>query len=82
MDPELVRKYVRTKKKTIWGTFILLIILTFQFYYLNCYVKLVSGYCELSLLFLILALIVAYIGIYFRGEVKSKKGNIEAIKNK
>ena len=73
MDSELVREYVHKKKKTIWGTFFLLIFLTFEFYYLNCYDVYVSGFCELSFLFLVLAIVVANIGLYYGG---SKKKNV------
>jgi hypothetical protein len=70
MDSVLVREYVHRKKKTIWGTFILLLILAFEFYYLNCFLIYVLGFCELTFLFIILAIIVANIGIFYRGEGK------------
>ncbi len=70
MDPKLIRDYVHRKKKTVWGTFVLLILLAVEFYYLNCYSIYISGFCELTLVFIILAIVVANIGIYYGGEGK------------
>jgi hypothetical protein len=70
MDSGLVREYVHRKKKTVWGTFFLLIILALEFYYLNCFMVYVLGFCELTFLFIILAIIVANIGIFYGGEGK------------
>jgi hypothetical protein len=68
MDSDLVRGYVRRKQKTIWGTVILLLILAFEFYYLNCYSIYIAGFCELTFLFIVLAIVVANIGFYFGGK--------------
>jgi hypothetical protein len=68
MDPKLIRDYVRRKKRTVWGTFVLLLLLAAEFYYLNCHSLYISGFCELTLLFIILAVMVAGIGICYGGE--------------
>ena len=73
MDAKLVREYVRRKKKTVWGTFVLLLLLAAEFYYLNCYSLYVCGICELTFVFIILAIIVANIGIYYGGKDKPGK---------
>lgn len=73
MDPKLIRKYVNRKKRTVWGTFALLLLLAAEFYYLNCHSIYAAGYCELTLLFVILAGVVACIGIiYGRGPAKTR----------
>ncbi len=70
MDSNLIRGYVHRKKRTVWGTFVLLLLISAEFYYLNCYNLYVCGFCELTFLFIILAIIVANIGIYYGGEGK------------
>ena len=78
MDSHLIREYVRRKKRTVWGTFVLLLLLAAEFYYLNCYSIYVAGFCEFTFVFVILAIIVANIGIYYGGkERKTDKGTAQ-----
>jgi hypothetical protein len=77
MDSELIRQHIRKKKKTFVGTIILLLILTLEFYYLNCYTIYVPFYCELTFVYIILAVIVANVWYYFSGEHKHKSDTKE-----
>ena len=77
MDSALIREHIHKKKKTFIVTITLLLILTVQFYYLNCYVLYFPFYCEMSFVYLILAIIVANVWFYFSGEkarTSSKEG--------
>jgi hypothetical protein len=65
MDQELIRKYVKRKKKTVWGTFFLLIILAVETFYLNCVDVYVFPFCELTWVYIALAVIVLNIIVLF-----------------
>lgn len=65
MDSEIIRKYMKSKKKTVWGTFLLLVIIALETYYLNCANAYVFPYCELTWVYVALAIIlVGIIKIY------------------
>ncbi len=66
MESELIRKYMKSKKKTVWGTFFLLIILAAETFYLNCVDVYVFPFCELTWLYIALAVIVLNIIVLFR----------------
>ena len=77
MDSALIRKHIRNKKKTFVGTTALLLILAAEFYYLNCYSLYVYGFCELTFVFVLLAVVVANIWFYFSGDGKSPPKDTE-----
>jgi hypothetical protein len=72
MDSALIRKHIHKKKNTFIVTIILLLILTVQFYYLNCYIMYFPFYCEMSFMYFALAIIVANVWFYFSGGKPNK----------
>lgn len=68
MDPKLVRKFVREKRKTFLLTIFLLLVLAVEFYFLNCYVIYVYPFCEMTWMYLAIALIVGNFLWYFGGD--------------
>ncbi len=79
MDAKLVRKYVKEKKKTFLGTILLLLVLAFETYYLNCYSIYVPGFCEMSFVLVVLAIIVANVWFYFSGGGRKKNDSKRAM---
>ena len=74
MDSALVREYVKKKKRTFVVTVILLLILIVQFYYLNCYTIYVPFFCEITLAYVWLLIIVLNFWFYFSGGKKGDNG--------
>jgi hypothetical protein len=67
MEGQDVREFVRRKKKTFALTVFLLIFLTVEFYYLNCYSRYVPFLCELTFVYVALAVIILNVWYYFSG---------------
>lgn len=65
MDRELVKKYLKQKRKTVFGTLILLIILSMETFYLNCVDVYVFPFCELTWVYIALAVILVNIIVIF-----------------
>ena len=66
MDRALVKKYLNEKQKTVWGTFLLLIILSVETFYLNCVDVYVFPFCELTWVYIGLAIILVNIIVLFK----------------
>jgi hypothetical protein len=75
-----VREYVHKKRGIFALTIVLLIILTFEFYYMNCYTIYVPFFCELTFIYVLLAIIVANVWYYFSGDHGGKTVSKEATK--
>ena len=62
---DLAVEYVKKKRKWIWFTFALLILLAAETWYLNCYIA-QTPWCPMVLVWLALAVIISWIPRYYR----------------
>jgi hypothetical protein len=66
MEREKIVNYMKTKKKVVIITFVLLLVAFVENYYLNCSLKYTFPGCELGWIFVVLALIVLLMAYLYR----------------
>ena len=66
MEREKIVNYMRTKRKVVIITFVLLLVAFAENYYLNCSLKYTFPGCELGWIFVVLAIVVVLMVYNYR----------------